>query len=290
MDAVILALMFVAVLIVALIVAVVFTNKGSSHNTQLATMHSDISESFGKLNAKIEDMDKVRKQDSETVQSIIRVMSGTKQRGNVGEVALKEVLSEYIKSKQVVMPLKVGSKEVEFGWSLGDGKYLPIDSKFPDVIGSYNEYCASKDVEEQKKLKKSIAKKVSDRKEEASKYLNKPNTIDKVLVVIPDAIYDLIPEINGDSDNTGIFVCGHNDVISTAILHSQYHRLMLEKSDSGYLQNALKQLQGMFRAVIKSTETIDRSLETARNANSEIKNQAMNSQSIGFASKPLPAD
>ena len=69
-----------------------------------------------KRDAKLKDM-------SNTIDSFNRTISGTK-TSMVGESMLKETLHNSIKAGVIKTELRIGSKNMEFAWNLGDGKYM----------------------------------------------------------------------------------------------------------------------------------------------------------------------
>jgi DNA recombination protein RmuC len=139
----------------------------SSDLSQQSGLASQISEMKGEIKGIFTEIEKSRDRSedrrdaklqdmSNTIDSFNRTISGTKTRGMVGESILKETLKNSIKVGVVKTELKIGSKNVEFAWDLGDGKYIPIDSKLPDVVSLVNKYELSKDTEEQKLLSKKL--------------------------------------------------------------------------------------------------------------------------------------
>ena len=219
-----------------------------------------------KRDAKLQDM-------SNTIDSFNRTISGTKTRGMVGESILKEALKNSIKAGVVKTELKIGSKNVEFAWDLGDGKYIPIDSKLPDIVPLVNQYENSKNTDEQKLLSKKIKDKVAKEILNIQKYQNQTNTIDNCILVIPPSILDMSPELVGIGKDSNVFVCSYKDVFPIAhILEEQYRRFN-EEGDIGEYKKTVKQLDSILDKVISKTETLDRAIKQISNANDEIKDE-----------------
>jgi DNA recombination protein RmuC len=219
-----------------------------------------------KRDAKLQDM-------SNTIDSFNRTISGTKTRGMVGESILKEALKNSIKAGVVKTELKIGSKNVEFAWDLGDGKYIPIDSKLPDIVPLVSQYENSKNTEEQKLLSKKIKDKVAKEILNIQKYQNQTNTIDNCILVIPPSILDMSPELVGIGKDSNVFVCSYKDVFPIAhILEEQYRRFN-EEGDIGEYKKTIKQLDSILDKVISKTETLDRAIKQISNANDEIKDE-----------------
>ena len=138
------------------------------------------------------------------VASFTRAVSGTKKRGMIGEELLKDVLSNSIKAGLVQYNLKTDNGEIEFAWNLDDGTFIPIDCKLPDVFKLLDDYNETDNPDEQKSLKKKIIEKVKKEVKTIQKYQNLSNTIDSCMLVVPEGILEISPEIvsigNCDSD------------------------------------------------------------------------------------------
>ena len=91
--------------------------------------------------------------------SIERTLTGTKSKGIAGEALLGLYLESSIKTGEVKKDLKIGTKIVEFAWKVSEGKYIPIDAKFPEIKALVEEHDKSEDTVH----KKSLSKKVKDK-------------------------------------------------------------------------------------------------------------------------------
>ena len=98
-----------------------------------------------------------------TINKFISTISGTKTRGNTGEEILKEVLSNSIRTGVVATNLDTETGPVEFAWNLEDGKYIPIDSKLPDIFNLVEQYNRSEDQENGKFFKKQIINSIKNK-------------------------------------------------------------------------------------------------------------------------------
>lgn len=281
----------IALLIIGLVVGLAlgyFLGKSkklkSSDLSQQSGLATQISEMKGEIKGIFTEIEKSRdrsedKRDaklqdmSNTIDSFNRTISGTKTRGMVGESILKEALKNSIKAGVVKTELKIGSKNVEFAWDLGDGKYIPIDSKLPDIVPLVSQYENSKNTEEQKLLSKKIKDKVAKEILNIQKYQNQTNTIDNCILVIPPSILDMSPELVGIGKDRNVFVCSYKDVFPIAhILEEQYRRFN-EEGDIGEYKKTIKQLDSILDKVISKTETLDRAIKQISNANDEIKDE-----------------
>ncbi len=225
---------------------------------------NEVKEEKEELNKRLSDM--------------FRMMTGTQKRGSVGEQHLKNILSVPIKTGIIVTNLHIGSQQVEFAWNLGHGKYIPIDSKLPQVEDLYKKYEESESPEEQKELKRKIIKIIRKHSKEAAKYRNKSNTIDKAIVAVPDTFMDMAPEINVEFKKTGILVCGYSYVFFFGYYLAEYYTRMLETGDIGFYQQCLDELLSILKEIESKTLSIDRGVKMIENANRDIKTQVFEAE------------
>ena len=93
--------------------------------------------------------------------SIERTLTGTKSKGIAGEALLGLYLESSIKTGEVKKDLKIGTKIVEFAWKVSEGKYIPIDAKFPEIKALVEEHDKSEDTVHKKSLSKKVKDKVT---------------------------------------------------------------------------------------------------------------------------------
>jgi DNA recombination protein RmuC len=217
-----------------------------------------------KRDAQIADMNKM-------IASFTKAVSGTKTRGLVGEELLKDVLSNSIKAEVVKCNLKTDNGEIEFAWNLEDGKYSPLDSKLPDVFQLLESYNLTDDIEEQRRLKKEIVEKAKKEVKRVQKYQNLSNTIDSCILVVPEGVLEIAPELVGIGKEDNVFVCSYKDVFPIAhVLHDQYIRLK-EEGDIGQYKRIISVLFQILDKISKKTETIEKAVTQIKNANEKIR-------------------
>ncbi len=274
----ILVLIVIAIIILSRLSQTAITPDIQSFGQIMAKI-AEFQESYKKDNEKRDEIEKKREEREKVImqgqQDFQRVIAGTKRRGQVGEEILKESLHQAIKAKLIKTDMKIDGMVVEFAWNLGDGKYVPIDAKFPEVIELYNQYSETEEIDEQKTIKKKIKDKIKKQIEEIKKYRNKKNTIDKVILALPDEIVDIIPEAIEENVGEGVIVCGYRSVFLQAHLIDEFYRLSKEKGDITTYQQHIGALLGIIHEIERKTETIDRSLVMVKNANEEIKKAAI---------------
>jgi len=223
--------------------------------------------------AQIEDMKNM-------ISMFIKTVSGTKTRGITGEILLKEALKESIKVGLIQSPLKTDNGEVEFAWDLGDGKYIPIDSKMPDVFETIKKYETTEDPSEREEYRKEIIDKLRKEIKRVQKYQNLSNTIDSCILVVPEAVLDIAPELVGIGKQSNVFVCTYKDVFLIAhSLQDQYIR-MRKEGDIGEYNQIIRTLFQILDKIRAKTESIERALTTINNANEEIKTEIIKGKNI----------
>lgn len=166
-----------------------FVNQQQKHmETFLLEQGKNKEEIEKRRDAQLSDMKRL-------IEQFVKTVSGTKTRGQVGEILLKEVLKDSIRIGLVKTNLKVESGEVEFAWDLGDGKYIPIDSKFPELSAIIEGMENSTSVDEREHYRKQIVDRLKKEIERVRKYQNCHNTIDSCIMVVPEVVIELAPEL-----------------------------------------------------------------------------------------------
>jgi len=228
----------------------------------------------GKSREEIDKRRDVQLKDMQTlVETFTRTVTGTKKRGMVGEDILNRVLHNSIKANIVKKNLRTGGGDVEFAWDLGDGKYIPIDSKFPDILELVSRFNESEDADEQRTIVKKILDKVKNEITRVQKYQNQQNTIDCCILVVPRAVMEIAPELVGIGKDVNVFVCSYQDVFPIAhVLEDQYHRTK-EEGDIGKYKQITKALFSILEKINKKVDTIDRATKQISNADEEIKEE-----------------
>lgn len=222
---------------------------------------------------------KIMKCVEDNIGTFTRTIHGTKRRGKVGEAILQQILTEPISTGLVTTDLKTDGGVVEFAWDLKNGKYLPIDSKLPELDSLYASFEQAAEPESQLKIKKEILKIVEKSKNEAKKYLNNHNTIDKCIVAVPDSIIDQFPDINRDSVRTGIFVAGYTKVFLFACVLGETYAKGLALGNIGLYKETVHLLHNIISEIERKTDTITKGLTQISNANRDIVEEVVKSVS-----------
>jgi DNA recombination protein RmuC len=196
----------------------------------------------------------------------------------IGEEQLREVLSNSIRAGVVACNLRTDNGEVEFAWNLEDGKYIPIDCKLPDVFDLIDKYIKSEDLSEQKQLKSQIIDKILKEIKKVQKYQNLTNTIDTCILVIPEGILEIAPEIAGLGKESNVFVCSYRDIFPVAYVLSEKYIHFREQGDIGVYQQIIRSLFQILDKIEQKTNTIQNAITTITNANNFIKRQVVSAR------------
>ncbi|MCH8004090.1 MAG: DNA recombination protein RmuC [Nanoarchaeota archaeon] len=285
MAEILLAILISVVIILVLYLIKTLSKKPEKTDIlgQIISKLSELTTIFKEKEEQREKLDKAR-EERETqrmtqLDNFMRTISGTSRRGGVGEEILKAALVEPIKSGLIKTNLNVDGKQVEFAWNLGDGKYIPIDSKLPEVFDVYKEYQESENIDEQKLLKKKIKDKVRNHIKEIKKYQNKKNTINKVILTLPDGIVDMIPELVSEIKEEGVAISGYKNVFLYGYLMEEEYKNTKELGEVGDYRIIIKDIIHNLKEIESKAKTIDTSITTLSNANDSIKRMAIESQS-----------
>ena len=262
--------------------------KDSEENTdkKLKTVKEDLSELFTNLKEHLHDFennqdknlrDSVQKIENNVkeiernVNNMLRVLSGTKKRGNVGENVLKEVLSSFIAAGEVITNLQIKGGVVEFAWDLKDGKYIPIDSKMPDLFSLMEKYEKADNPEEAKSIKDEMKKRIKQQIKNVAKYKNLSNTIGHCILAIPDGIVQIIPEIINEGSKENVIISGYNLVTANALLLKTQYNIYKSSGDLGRYKEVLNNILDIFASISKNLSKIEKGVTMIRNASEDIR-------------------
>jgi DNA recombination protein RmuC len=220
-----------------------------------------------------EKRDKQLENFSNVIASFNRTIHGTKTRGLMGEDILKQYLREPIKAKLVKTELTTDTGVVEFAWNLGDGMYIPIDSKFPDIIALIESINDDSSQSEKNEVQKKIFTKIKKEVDTVKKYQNQSNTINKCILVVPESSLELSPEIIEYGSQKNVFVCSPNHVFFVGYIISEEYAKMKEEGDLGSLKETNKSLIGIIKEILGLSDTIDRQANSVLKHSSIIKDK-----------------
>ena len=291
------------VLISALLIFIIYKLRSRDSNSKLAddlqklvgNNQDMIAKNFGDLEGtiktKLENFyDKIKDENNRSgesltnmlnkISSIERTLTGTKSRGIAGEALLGLYLESSIKTGEVKKDLKIGTKIVEFAWKVSEGKYIPIDAKFPEIKALVEEHDKSEDTVHKKSLSKKVKDKVAKEIVNIQKYQNQPNTIGNCILAVPPSVLQMSPELLSIGKESNVYLSSYKDVIIIAHLLAEQHHRFTAEGDIGAEKIRVEQLNSILEKIFSKSDTIDRGLKQISNANDEIKDEVTKSKRI----------
>lgn len=199
-----------------------------------------------------------------------KTIHGTKTRGNVGEEILRQYLNESIKSKIIKTNLRTDMGDVEFAWNLGDGKYIPIDSKFPEIKESEIDLENSENFEVSRR---EIIDKTRNQIKRVKKYLNQTNTINKAILSVPEKLIEIAPEIIDIGATQNILICSYKQVFLIGYILAEEYEKLKDEGDLGELKNTNKVLISILKEISSFSDTIERQAKSVITHNDKIKDK-----------------
>ena len=280
--------------------------RGTVDEKLTKTLDERFQESFKSV---IESLDKVYKNLGELktlyteLTELTKMLSGTKTRGNWGELALEGILSEILTPSQYEAQSKMGrrvgeDKIVDFAIILpgtkDDKVYLPIDSKFPvtDFVRMKDAVSEGR-IEDYNLAKKALAARI---KHEAisikDKYIAPPYTTDFAVLFLPiESLYAEVLSIDGLCEqmqtNYKVMIAGPSNI--TAFLNSLrlgFRTLKIQK-ESREVYKILVQFKTQFTSFVGDLEKaqeqigrVTRTLDDAKKRTATIKEKLDKTDSL----------
>ncbi len=180
------------VLAVAIVAAAVILRRrgpaGPDEATRILQARVDqTAASMSELLGKFEERRRLEEQATGAVGRIERLVAGSWSKGRVGENLLGAALGEF-PPDMVQRDFTLGGRVCEFALALPDGKFLPIDSKWPGVeTAARLEDEADPLVREE--LRRRVEKIVCARIREVAGYVDVSLTAPLAVMAVPDAVY-----------------------------------------------------------------------------------------------------
>lgn len=240
----------------------------ASMRAELARAKNDLTE----LQANSKARQELELQVASSIKRLEAVIAGTQSKGSAGENILEVVFSKLPVDWQV-RNFRVGGKSVEFGLRLPNNLILPIDSKWA-ATNLLEQFIASTDVDEQRRLKGEIEGAVIQKAKEVKKYIDPSLTVPFGVAVVPDAIYDLCPSAQADAFQLNVVLVSYSMFIPYLLLVFQ---TTLKSEQSIDLQKLDAYLQTTQEAVAAVQNELDgrfsRALTMLNNTRDDMRAQ-----------------
>ena len=173
-------------------------NKGLEQNVNfMQRSHQDTSRSVGTLQSKLIQLEEATKRIFEVgkdISSLQDILKSPKLRGNIGELFLEDLLSQYLPKNYYNLQHQFKSGEQVDAIIKLERMMIPVDSKFP--LESFKRVLEIKNEEEQEKLKKEFIRSAKKHIDDISKKYILPDegTSDFAIMYIPaeNVYYEMI--------------------------------------------------------------------------------------------------
>ena len=177
---------------------------------------TNIQQGLMELHAYTRARQDMERQTADSIRRLEMIIAGTQTKGAAGENILETVFADLPQEWQV-RNFRVGDKAVEFGLRLPNNLVLPIDSKWP-ATHLLEQFTASEDPEELRKLKGQIEKAVLDKAKEVRKYIDPNVTVNFGIAAVPDAVYDLSTGVQADVFQLNVVLIGYSMFVPYLLL------------------------------------------------------------------------
>jgi len=177
---------------------------------------ANIQQGLAELHAYTRARQDLERQTADSIRRLEMVIAGTQTKGMAGENILETVFANLPQEWQV-RNFRVGDKTVEFALRLPNNLVLPIDSKWP-ATHLLEQFAASDDLEEQRRLKAQIEKAVLDKAKEVRKYIDPNVTVNFGIAAVPDAVYDLSTGVQADVFQLNVVLIGYSMFVPYLLL------------------------------------------------------------------------
>lgn len=223
--------------------------------------------------AKLLEQAKWQKEIRDEVKAMREIIIGTTTRGIAGEKLLQRTLST-LPPTMIESNLNLSAGIVEYGLKFPDGKYLPIDSKFPypkdiDMLSEVND-------EQKSRIIKDIAANFKNRVKEVSKYVNDERTISFAIAAFPDSIFSLLndnyPQVISEAFKKNVIATSYSNIqqILLAILQiREFYGVEVDIERTLTNIEIIKNLTGEIDKIIENK--LDRSNTMMVNAVRELR-------------------
>ncbi len=202
------------------------------------------------LGSKLSDM-------NQSIDKLTSLLIGSRSRGAVGESLLRKNLLPLIESGIVIENLRLSdNRVVEFGWKLNDGKYIPIDSKFP--------------IPEKEEHIKKISSFLKEEVDKVASYQNLQDTIDYCVLAIPDEFVSTLAGLISESAlKKRVLITGYSNVVHICVVVANAYNSK-SKNDLQKLRDDLEHTRMLLSKIEQSLSKIVTGKKMIDNATDEI--------------------
>jgi len=252
----IVVVLFLCILVAAVLILQIRNRTG---NTDISTPLQNLTQSIqdvrvqtASLNAGLKARSEMERQTADSIHRLETIVAGSSSKGAAGERVVDELFSK-IPTEWKVQNFRVANKPVEFALRLPNGLILPIDSKWA-ATSLLEQFSASTDPDEQKKMREQIEGIVVNKAKEVRKYLDPNLTFPFGIAVVPDAVYAICQSVNIETYKYKVVVVSYSSFLPYILLIFETVRTTSKTIDT-------EKLSAQVQAVGHSLSAIESELE-----------------------------
>jgi len=207
------------------------------------------------LKTQAEERRRAQDEMVKTIRRIESVFYGSASRGRAGENVLGDALRS-LPQGMVVTDLRIRGKVVEFALVLADGRYLPIDSKWPavDLLSGLENI----QDDDRQALVGKIQKAVEGRIREVEQYIDPERTTPYALAAFPDAVLAVCTTVYFDAHRRRVLLMTYSMAVPYLLA---LYRLHMQYSQSIDLENLKTRLADIGRGLDQLEELLENRAE-----------------------------
>ena len=186
------------------------------------------------------------------------VFAGSSGRGKAGEHALAEALRA-LPQEMVARDVALNGRVVEFGLRLGDGRTLPIDSKWPatDLLARIE---GMEDGTDRAAVIREVEREVERRIREVAQYIAPGHTTPYALAALPDAALGCCTTVYREAHKRGVLLMSYSMAVPYLLA---LYRLHLEYAGNLDVERTRARLQELQRGLDELDATLENKLARA---------------------------
>jgi len=244
--------------------------------------------SMSELLGKFEERRRLEEQATGAVGRIERLVAGSWSRGRAGENLLAAALGEF-PPDMVLRDFTLGGRVCEFALALPDGKFLPIDSKWPGVeIAARLE--EELDPATRDELRRRVEKVVCGRLREVAGYVDASVTAPLAVMAVPDAVYACCRKAHRLAKDARVLIVAYSLAVPVLLavwnLYGAFAREVDEAQALARIHEVSFHLQEMGDRI---EGQLSRGLKMASNAAAEMRTLVTSARtSLDAISAPAP--
>jgi DNA recombination protein RmuC len=207
----------------------------------------DLQSGLGQARALLERMTaqdetdrRARERAQETLSRIQATLIGSYAKGRAGENVVAEALACF-PAEMLQRDVALGGKRVEFALVMGDGRLLPIDSKWPST-DLLERLAQTEDPEAQRQLNDEIEAQVVKRVREVAGYIDAERTLPWAVAAVPEAVFAACRRAHAQAHERGVIVVPYGLLVPYLLTVYHLHLRYASGADAAQTQARLVEM------------------------------------------------